>query len=80
MFIGIDKDVGSIAVGKIADMVVLNSDPLANIRNTTDIRYVMKNGALYDGATLDQIWPQVKPFQKFFWRMDGVQTAPPPGR
>jgi len=77
MFIGADKDLGSIATGKIADLVVLNSDPLTNIRNSTDIRYVMKNGALYDGATLDQVWPEAKPFKKFFWAMDGVQTTQP---
>lgn len=77
MFIGVDKDIGSVTTGKIADLVVLNSDPLTNIRNSTDIRYVMKNGALYDGETLDQIWPEAKPFRKFFWTMDGVQTTQP---
>jgi imidazolonepropionase-like amidohydrolase len=79
-FIGVDRDVGSIAAGKIADIVVLNSDPLMNIRNSTDIRYVMKSGVLYDGATLDQAWPEVKPFPKFFWAMDGVQTTQPTKR
>jgi Tol biopolymer transport system component len=78
MFIGIDRDVGSLEVGKLADLVVLNSDPLANIRNTTDIRYVMKGGALYDGGTLDQIWPEAKPFQRFYWYTDGVQAPQPP--
>ncbi|MGH7712162.1 MAG: amidohydrolase family protein, partial [Gemmatimonadaceae bacterium] len=76
-FIGVDQDVGSLAVGKLADLVVLNSDPLSNIRNSTDIRYVMKAGFLYDGGTLDQIWPQAKPFGKFFWHMEGIQTTQP---
>ena len=76
-FIGVDRDVGSLAVGKVADIVVLNSDPLANIRNTTDIRYVMKAGILYDGETLDQIWPQAKPFPKFFWFTEGIQSNQP---
>jgi Tol biopolymer transport system component len=77
MFIGVDKDIGSIAAGKMADLVVLNSDPLANIRNSTDIRYVMKGGALYDGDTLDQIWPEAKPFGKFFWLTEVVSPQPP---
>src|SRR5688500_16064953 len=77
-FIGVDQDVGSILVGKLADLVVLNSDPLANIRNSTDIRYVMKNGVLYDGDTLHQAWPEPKPFRKFFWSTtEGVQAPPP---
>jgi hypothetical protein len=69
--------VGSSATGKIADLVVLNSDPLTNIRNSADIRYVVKSGFVYDGETLDQIWPEAKPFKKFFWAMDGVQTTQP---
>jgi hypothetical protein len=76
-FIGVDQDVGSIVVGKLADLVVLNSDPLSNIRNSTDIRYVMRGGVLYEGDTLDQVWPESKPFKKFFWVMEGVQTQPP---
>jgi len=76
-FIGVDQDIGSIVVGKLADLVVLNSDPLVNIRNSTDIRYVMKSGVLYDGDTLDQVWPESKPFRKFFWATEGVQTVQP---
>lgn len=76
-FIGVDQDVGSIAVGKLADLLVLNSNPLVNIRSTTDIRYVMKVGALYDGNTLDEVWPQAKPFPKPYWFMEGVQTTQP---
>ncbi len=76
-FIGIDQDVGSIVVGKFADLLVLNSDPLANIRNSTDIQYVMKAGAMYDGNTLDQVWPNTRKFRGFYWTMEGVQTTQP---
>jgi len=77
-FIGVDQDVGSIVVGKVADLVVLNSDPLVNIRNSTDIRYVMKSGVLYEGDTLDQVWPESKPFRKFFWSTEAMETTQPP--
>ena len=57
-FIGLDHETGSITTGKLADLIVLNSDPLADIHNTADIMYVMKAGRLYDDETLREIWPE----------------------
>ena len=65
--IGLNHDVGSLEVGKMADLVVLNQNPLLDIRNTNTIRYVMKNGELYDGENLDQIWPAQKKLEKQYW-------------
>ncbi|HEY7818135.1 MAG TPA: amidohydrolase family protein, partial [Vicinamibacteria bacterium] len=71
--IGLDADVGSIEVGKLADILVLDRNPLEDIENTNSVRQVMKNGELFEAATLDQIWPEKKPLPKQFW-WDDVPT------
>ena len=66
-FLGAESDLGTIRIGKLADLVVLNSNPLDNIRNTTDILYVIKGGIIYEGESLDEIWPEERPFGDYYW-------------
>ena len=73
--IGLDQDLGSLTAGKLADLVVLNSNPLDDIRNSADIQYVMKGGALYDGDTLNQVWPkQMSLPDQWWWHLDPEQA------
>ena len=73
--IGLGGDLGSIEPGKLADLVIMNENPLTNIRNTNTIRYVMKNGRLYEGDTLNEIWPRQRPAPDQAWRQSAPNTA-----
>lgn len=52
-FIGKEKELGSISVGKLADMVLLDADPLADIDNAKKINMVIKNGVIIDRSKLE---------------------------
>jgi hypothetical protein len=65
--IGYSQDLGSLETGKLADLIVLNKDPLQDIRNTNTIRYVMKGGQMFEGDTLNEVWPQQKPLPELWW-------------
>jgi imidazolonepropionase-like amidohydrolase/Tol biopolymer transport system component len=68
--IGRDGELGSLTPGKYADLIVMDKDPMRDIHNTLSIRWVMKNGRLYDGSTLDQVWPQHREQPLTWWQRD----------
>ena len=47
---------------------MLDADPLADIHNSVKVRWVVKNGELYDADTMRQLWPVEKPLPPFFWQ------------
>ncbi len=66
--IGVAEDIGTITPGKLADLVVLDADPLADIRHSDDIVYVVKNGEVFAGDTLDRVWPVSEPLPAQWWQ------------
>lgn len=45
--VGVSKDLGSIEPGKLADLVIVNGDPLTNIKDALNVEQVIKNGVVF---------------------------------
>ena len=73
-YLGLDGDLGTLEKGKLADLVVLDRNPLENIRNSESLSMVMLNGRLYDAKTLNEIGPTPRP-RLPFWFESGASGA-----
>jgi hypothetical protein len=76
--IGRKADLGSIVPGKLADLVVLTKNPLADIHNARAVAEVMRGGTLYDAATLDELWPEAKPLRPAWFADDAASERRSP--
>jgi imidazolonepropionase-like amidohydrolase len=66
-YIGLGDDIGSLENGKLADLIVLEKNPLEDIRNTDSVELVMVNGRLYDAATMNQLFPEEVTRPPLWW-------------
>ena len=74
-YLGLDKDIGSLEPGKLADLVILDGDVLKDIRQSDKISQVMQGGRVFDIPSMNEVWPAKKPRKPFFF--DGANASAP---
>jgi imidazolonepropionase-like amidohydrolase/Tol biopolymer transport system component len=70
-YIGMGESIGSLKAGKLADLIVLDADPLENIRNTEFVSHTMVNGRLFETATMNEVGNNETLRGKFYWELEG---------
>jgi Tol biopolymer transport system component/imidazolonepropionase-like amidohydrolase len=70
-YIGMGDHLGSVVVGKLADLIVLDKDPSQDIHNMNSVIYTMVNGRMYETETMNEIGNYNVPRGKFYWEQEG---------
>jgi imidazolonepropionase-like amidohydrolase/Tol biopolymer transport system component len=70
-YLGMDAHIGSLEVGKLADLIVLDQNPLENLRNSDSVRWTMVNGRLFDAHTLNEVGNHPRERGPFYWESWG---------
>ncbi|WP_339652334.1 amidohydrolase family protein [uncultured Salegentibacter sp.] len=76
-YIGMASEIGSLEEGKLADLIVLEENPLEDIRNSESVIYTMVNGRLYDAETMNEIGNNPKERGEFYWEDNKYNAAFP---
>lgn len=75
-YLGMEHALGSLEAGKLADLIVLDGNPLEDLRQTEHVRYTMINGRMYDAAQMREYGDE-RSAPAFWWQRDRASTALP---
>lgn len=70
-YIGVGEHLGSLEPGKLADLIVIDGNPLEDIYDTENVVYTMVNGRLYDASTMNEIGNYSRERLPFWWEREG---------
>ncbi|WP_159947029.1 amidohydrolase family protein [Polaribacter septentrionalilitoris] len=76
-YIGAGDEIGSLKKGKLADLIIMDKNPLEDIKNSNSVIYTMVNGRLYDINTMNEIGNYDKTRSKFYFEQDGYNQGFP---
>jgi imidazolonepropionase-like amidohydrolase/Tol biopolymer transport system component len=75
--LGMESQIGSLKAGKLADLIVIDGNPLDDIRKSENVVLTMINGRLFDTSTMNEIGNTDRKRTKFYWELDGSGNAYP---
>jgi len=65
--LGMDRDIGTLEPGKLADVIVIDGNPLQDIRQSEKVMWTMVNGRLYDSATMTETGARERKRGRYWW-------------
>ncbi|MEM9525294.1 MAG: amidohydrolase family protein [Bacteroidota bacterium] len=71
IYLGMDHQIGSLKEGKLADLIVIDGNPLENLRESENVTHTVLNGRVYDAATLNEVGTRQRKRGKLWFQQDG---------